>query len=1022
MTKSKFNKKKLIPFLAILTLVFLGVFNLNSVYAIHMEGDGATFYPDDEHPIQYGVFIPTPNMYATMSIGGSNQGQFTIMDWRNSFPPIAQEMVSYPGENISLVYPWYFEGYLKDSTSFNDYLDPWDIEWLNVTAFNPHNVTLSPFTLNTVFNYHVMIEGTSPIFPLNHSIPLQIDLVIKNPGPKILKFDWLTTNPPVIWDYRLISPSEEYVLSYPETARYNTLLSTEEIFDYIVFVAKKAGTYRLLVDAEHTHPAYLNLEFLKSSISNLPFEKLKFIGNSDKDPSLIEQTEIEWQSNWLKISGKKGELYRIDIGEDYVGTPPTFGIWMPSEYGYLGAAGILPTSGVFYFPEDGNGYFSFIDADYGDWYRYSLYLKKLNVLDYNIGDNLTTLRVSRDQEKAIGFTIEQDSFVRFNFTSYSQPAGNPWIGFDLFFQNEFLFKDSKSMVGFESNYPIEEKQVGSETFYYYYFPAGTYTSVIQNENISYDGVFQISSKYVDFSNETIPISSLSYPDTDPSQFLTLEFDPDEYYNGIYDAQYAYINITQPGQYILNTTIYASDYLASLPLTANPAAVVVFNSSVFPSGSYHDWTEEALDPLKSFPAFSDDTVGEQSNDILFIAYPQKWHNMEFNFSQLGTRENPALDLNYYTYDGNDFTSEVSETLDTTTEFTSNGKIVLELMDTEYLTWIPGADFDLPTIEEDDYYWLAISLEPGWDYSQLPYIQILKLSNITLQGDLNFALVRESSYQYADYWQPDMEVGPTLLINQYQNATEATRFLETGQPYIIGFEEGVYKLLIIPHGWSGSEPLKVNFAVENFWPYRHQAFYNITDEPNLYLHQINNYTAAGYGQINDTIYSYGLTTTYNSTESELIELANENYFVIECVGSAYQWTQLVIACNNVSSYRAYLMQDLPWVTNDPNYEIREIEFASYPFINNTYEFGVHTDHFYILFEVDGFGSPDEMVTFRIDLNQYNTTMLTTSVPIASYTPPMDTGLILGLAIGIPVAAGIIVVIYVLKKKGRILSKTP
>ena len=105
-----------------------------------------------------------------------------------------------------------------------------------------------------------------------------------------------------------------------------------------------------------------------------------------------------------------------------------------------------------------------------------------------------------------------------------------------------------------------------------------------------------------------------------------------------------------------------------------------------------------------------------------------------------------------------------------------------------------------------------------------------------------------------------------------------------------------------------------------------------------------------------------------------------------------------------------------------EIVPIYAAGSAPLNTTYEFGVHTDHFYLIFEVTASAEP---VTFRIDLNQYVTTMLTTSVPIGSYkapSPGLSGPLVLGLAIGIPVAAGVIVIIYVLKKKGRIGSKTP
>ncbi|KKM84768.1 hypothetical protein LCGC14_1295840 [marine sediment metagenome] len=92
-----------------------------------------------------------------------------------------------------------------------------------------------------------------------------------------------------------------------------------------------------------------------------------------------------------------------------------------------------------------------------------------------------------------------------------------------------------------------------------------------------------------------------------------------------------------------------------------------------------------------------------------------------------------------------------------------------------------------------------------------------------------------------------------------------------------------------------------------------------------------------------------------------------------------------------------------------------------INSTYEFGVLTNHFYLLFEID---ASDDLVTFRIDLNQYNTTTLYSNEITASYNPPSNgDSLVLILAIVIPSVAGAaVVVIYVLKRKGRILTKTP
>ena len=169
----------------------LGAFNISSGVAISIQGDGATFNLDKADPVGYGVFIPAPNMYTTMSISGSNQGEFVMMDWLGA--PSQTETVSYPGNDISYAYPWYFDTPI-DSTTDNDYINPWSVEWLNVSAYNAENDTLSPYTLNTVFNYYVMAEENELTVPLNNSMPMQIDLLLSS-GPKILKLDWLLNLP-----------------------------------------------------------------------------------------------------------------------------------------------------------------------------------------------------------------------------------------------------------------------------------------------------------------------------------------------------------------------------------------------------------------------------------------------------------------------------------------------------------------------------------------------------------------------------------------------------------------------------------------------------------------------------------------------------------------------------------------------------------------------------------------------------------------------------------------------------------
>ena len=115
---------------------------------------------------------------------------------------------------------------------------------------------------------------------------------------------------------------------------------------------------------------------------------------------------------------------------------------------------------------------------------------------------------------------------------------------------------------------------------------------------------------------------------------------------------------------------------------------------------------------------------------------------------------------------------------------------------------------------------------------------------------------------------------------------------------------------------------------------------------------------------------------------------------------------------------MIQDLPWISEaGPNSEIMPI--AANVAINRTFEFGVFSDHFTLLFEVI---TGAEMVSFKIALSQYDTLALITSDLRASYTPPLDSGLVLALAIVIPSVAGAVIIIYILKRKGKILTKRP
>ncbi len=1018
--KSKRNTKKLYPLLLFLLFGLLNTLNLSSGIAIHMQGGGVTFNPNDDYPTQYGVFIPVPNIFATMSIQGSNQGEFTMMDWKGA--AIDGVPVLYPGQDISHLYPLYFNDYISETPTNNNFTDPWSTNWINITAFNPHSVNLSQYSLNSVFNYYILREGDLLNIPLNSSIPLQLDILISGIGPKILKFDWLTDDPTInlIDDLALVSPSGKLLNWDIGLVDSSVNGAPNQLFYYFAFVAHEKGTYRLLIKADYAKSTFLTLEFKNTPLSLLPLNTLVFGGYEDDSPNTQDAFNLEWENIWYKINGEAGDIFKLDIGIDFEGIDPAVNLWIPCENGYLLNQPL--DAGVYdiIFPMTGTAYVSFIDETFNWWYRYSLFLSETKTVNYAIGDDITTFKVSGGERKAIIFEIDETSFVRFNYTFPSPPLGDPSIyapGVPTV-PFGFIYEDSKKLECLDIITYVDMKTIDTKDFFYYYLPNGTYMAFIANDDVRYDGIIQISSKIIENSGFTVPHNSLTYSDTNPSQVLTIEFEPDDFYDELYEAKYVSIDITEPGQYILNTTIYASDYLASLPALARPSVVVFYNST---ENEYYDYTTNASSPdNQNFPIFT------EKAEALYIAFPGKWHDMHFNFSQLGVSNEEEI-IETYVYNGNTFVY-LDIVNDTTNDFENNGTWISDIyLDPTFLDWEKGNNrFDLTDVAEDDFYWLYFSI-PDNNYTDggetIPIIDFIQLSNITAVGDVNLALVGESGYEFCNFWEPVLSQEPiNMILNREADASQNTKLFSATSPFANGFEEGLYKLLIIPRGWDPLGTLTVQLSVENHWSYRQQETYNITaisPIPNLYQYQIRNYTDYGYSQDNVIFYNYGLTTTYNNTESIPTDLGSNSYFVLECFGDAYQWTQLVVSSNNVTEYDLYIIQDLPWIDNTgPNGEVMQIPTTT---VNSTYEFGVLTDHFYLIFEVDAF---NDTVTFRLDLNQYNTTEMLASVTIASYSSPsgFDTGFLLILAIAIPAAVGAVILLYVFKRKGRIFSKTP
>lgn len=1013
--KSKFNNKKIAIGCLLLGFLLFNVFAITNVLAATIEED-AVFNLDKDDPLgpeAYGALIPSPNTVGALYVDGQNQGKFTVMDWLGATQ--AEEIVNFPGEDISLFYPTDLDGYGIGSISSNDEIDPWtEIRWLNASAYNAEAETLSPFTVSTVFDYFAMQEGGVFSQPFNLDHPMQVDLIVKSRGPKALKIDWITPNPAsVMYMYILTSPSGKMVDCYDNVADF---MGVNPLYDYLLFSANEIGSYRFLVFVgASADPATLNLEFLDVDITSLPLESVRFGGNFDDYGTLDITKTAMWQSQCFRINGKKGEVFNLEIYEEFsTGFTPTIDIWTPCANGYILAGNVGTGSHEIYFGKSGYAYVSLTDDDFGDWYRYTLYLTKASSEQYTLGDT-TIFSISMDEAKAIQFTLREDSIVRFNYTSLPNPAGAPALN-SLGSANAYIYRDSKEFMCYDINTAKLTRTVDSTLLRWHYMPAGTYIGVIRNTNPFANGLFKVSSQVYEWSDDAIPINTLTYPQTAPTEFVTVEFGPDSEFGSLKDPVGIDIEIPELGQFRLNTSMWLSDN-PGLNTSFSPILLSTYNST---DGEYYSYGYPQ-------PVFSLDGSSTTS-DYLYIGAPNIWTGMTFDFSVLGVGGNMELDI----YDGG--WSTLAWENDGTSALTTDGTIEFNLGTGVFNNWIRGAganDID-PNIDENDYFWMRIDGITS-TYTTVPVIQSLTLLNATLIGDLEYILIGESGFQYDDYWgeggiyQPaeptNLMVGIDSDISDYDDL-DSWIIRNTG-PYFSGIEPGTYKLLIIPELWTNPGSVYIQFAVENYWGYSNHTTYDIgalSPDVNLHVRDITNYTSTGYSNITGLVYDYGLVTTMNYTEMNPGVTSNQAYFVVEVDGTAYQWTQLVIATENVSvtGYDLYLVQDLPWIdSSGPNKEISDLLLDD-QYDNTTIEFGVFSDHFYLVFEY--YGAGNNIAKFMLSISQYDTEILTTSDVKASYTPPLSTAAILALAIGIPAAAGAVVVIYVLKKKGKILTKRP
>ena len=156
------NRRKIFVLLTISLFLIFNTVMIASGLARTIQEE-AVFNLDKEHdlgPEAYGVIIPSPNTLGAVTIDGSNQGKFTVTDWLGS--TVAEQIVNFPGEDISLYYPTPLSNYWAGSMGNVGEIDPWNaVQWLNVSAYNAEAETVLPFTINTVLDYYAMEEGGS---------------------------------------------------------------------------------------------------------------------------------------------------------------------------------------------------------------------------------------------------------------------------------------------------------------------------------------------------------------------------------------------------------------------------------------------------------------------------------------------------------------------------------------------------------------------------------------------------------------------------------------------------------------------------------------------------------------------------------------------------------------------------------------------------------------------------------------------------------------------------------------------
>ncbi|MBN1802886.1 MAG: hypothetical protein JW891_15360 [Candidatus Lokiarchaeota archaeon] len=981
-------KKRTLALIAFCSLSLLGIFQLSfSVVAAEQEGTGAEINVTATDPWGYAAFVPTTNHYAYAVYQGTNQAGFRLFNWLEG--SVYTESMSYPGLDISEYYPRIEDDLLLDSTTNLPYIDPWnDVRWLEVNAGTSENSTISPFEANAVYNRFTMTEGSSLAVEVEQYLPIEVDIAITSTGPKALKVDFLDDDAVGSFSSsRLVSPSGDLLGSSLVPVTYNAMFGGVTQFYYIPFVAHETGTYRLLLHSTSTLTGFLKLEFVSVGKASISRNTLTTVGNSDNNPNVQEMFDDTWRMDWYSISGSKGDKITLQYGWDYFVAAPTILLWQQMPNGVY-----VPTdiSGVtdkipICFLESTNVYVTVDPGMNGIMYRLSMLAKTVPITDYTIGEDLS-IETTRGEYKAVSFRIRESSFVRFNYSTSGSGLPTP--------PSSFIYIDSSELNVEPTVDPIDTKTgMYGETYDYYYLLPGEYEFFVVSSDTSYNGIFEISSTIVEEDSTVIPITDMSYGMgwTDISMAgITFEEDPYEYY--IRQGLWTTVEITEDGQYFFVANITNSDN--SIPTSVAPSHVIAYN---YTSDEYVDVTAQALAlDGSTFETF------QNTNDRLYIAYTDKWHDMEFNLTVAGSGTAESM----YVWDG--AWSGITRT-DTTNNFQDNGSMVLSYADGDYLDWIRGqGTFDLPSLEENDFYWIRINCgtsSPVFDY--------IRLSNVTIEPALNYVLLQDSEYVYGDYL-----LDTPIAIYDFDDwliSPTPGYELDTGLSQVLAssfLNAGTYKLLLIPEDCPRMGSVTLRLGLYNTIGATRQSSYT-TSIPVPIIHDFNMTTG-----ITDSTHPYNYTTyPFNINPAPFNATLYANSLVIECTGGTeYAWTQLFATVENATFSQVQIWQDLDWQSGaGPAGDYNSI-YNGAGVTTFADEFGVFLDHFYLVFFYTPTVPLNDLVEFKIGLSQYDTPIFTTADrTVSTPAPGIPTETIVFIVVGVGIGAGaVIVVAYVYKKR--------